>query len=368
MIVAKSKLARTLQIGLAATIAATGAVALFSAPAQAAAATLSPTTGTDSTKVIVAVTGTGYMNAAKVAQVSPTVGQFGVVFSSAACATARPSAATSTLFEADKVSVASATRLIVTTPNTLTLGTASAPKAWNLCVYKTGGPANTLLSNATYTVYAAPTLTDGTGGAPEPIEPVAGGVAGGETVTVNGTGFSAKTTAKLEGKAFTNIVVAKDGKSFTATVPAGVAGASDLLVTTEGGTTIAADGNDKYTYQNAITVEPSSGWDGTTVTIHGAGFAAALDTTVNANAAVLFTASGAAYTVASEKLVILPAAITIVSDNEIVFDIPSSIATVAKSGAYNLIVTKDKSHATGGAANPYMTVVSSGSSITIASF
>jgi hypothetical protein len=363
MIVAKSKLARTLQIGLAATVVATGSVALFSAPAQAAAVTLSPATGTASTAVITAVTGTGFMNAAKVAQVSADVTNYGVVFSGAACATARPSAETATLFKAGKISVSSATRLIVTTPATLTLGTASAPKAWNLCVYKTGGPANTLIGNATYTVYAAPTLD-----ATTPIAPAVGGVAGGETVTVTGTGFTSKTTAKLGGIALTGITVATGGLTFTAVVPAGVAGAADLIVTTEGGATgttaLPVDGDDAYTYQNSIVVDPPSGWDGVTVTIRGAGFVANF-AAANTDAGVVFAPSGATYAAADVIATVAATDITVVSDNEIVFDVPTAIATTAKTGAYNLRVAEDTGDDAGGG---FLTAVSSGSTFTVAQF
>ena len=62
--------------------------------------------------------------------------------------------------------------------------------------------------------------------------------AGGYTITVAGTYFTSKTTATIDGVALTSVKAAKDGASFTATVPkwAGTIGSPlDIIATNEGG-------------------------------------------------------------------------------------------------------------------------------------
>src|SRR5262249_12241985 len=107
------------------------------------------------------------------------------------------------------------------------------------------------------------------------ITPSAGPALGGGTVTIVGTNFTSKTTATLGGNAMTSVVVASDGLSFTATVPAHAASSTavDLKVTTEGG---AVTKTAYYTYQNGIVVSPSTmvGSALQTLDISGVGFSA----------------------------------------------------------------------------------------------
>ncbi|MCS5495698.1 IPT/TIG domain-containing protein [Cnuibacter physcomitrellae] len=67
------------------------------------------------------------------------------------------------------------------------------------------------------------------------ISPASGTTAGGEKVTLRGTAFSTGDVVTFGGEPATDVVVAEDGRSLTATTPAHAAGAVDVTVTTAGG-------------------------------------------------------------------------------------------------------------------------------------
>jgi hypothetical protein len=62
------------------------------------------------------------------------------------------------------------------------------------------------------------------------INPASGPVAGGQTVTITGTGFTPQTTVLFGTAAATGIVVSADGTSLTAVTPAGTAGVQTVTV------------------------------------------------------------------------------------------------------------------------------------------
>jgi hypothetical protein len=114
-----------------------------------------------------------------------------------------------------------------------------------------------------------------------------------------GVGFTAKSTASLNGLALTGVKVAKDLKSLTGVVPptstipkitdkVNLGGSTNnLTVTSEGGPSAATDGNpnstqDDYKYVNSVTVAPklASIAAGTTLTVTGKGFSTILNPTV----------------------------------------------------------------------------------------
>lgn len=64
----------------------------------------------------------------------------------------------------------------------------------------------------------------------EGIEPDWGAATGGETVTISGQAIDAAAIVTIGGVAATDVVVAVDGTSLTATVPAHVAGRTDVIV------------------------------------------------------------------------------------------------------------------------------------------
>jgi uncharacterized repeat protein (TIGR02543 family) len=125
---------------------------------------------------------------------------------------------------------------------------------------------------------AAPTVTA--------VSPSSGSTAGGDTVTITGTGFTGATGAaavEFGGTAATSYTVVSDTE-ITAISPAGSAGNVDITVTTAGGTSTTGS-VDQFTYNTGTSaaaptvtaVSPSSGSTagGTTVTITGTGFTGA---------------------------------------------------------------------------------------------
>lgn len=100
------------------------------------------------------------------------------------------------------------------------------------------------------------------------LSPVSGSSAGGNTVTLTGTGLSTATSVSFGPNAVTPTVVS-DG-TLTVVVPAGTAGPVGVTVTTAGGTNNGLT----YTYVDAptiLSVSPTSGptSGGTAVTITG---------------------------------------------------------------------------------------------------
>ncbi len=107
------------------------------------------------------------------------------------------------------------------------------------------------------------------------ISPSSGPATGGSVVTINGSGFTAGSTAKFGTAAATGVVYVS-ATQITATSPAGV-GVVDVTVTTSGSTSVIS-GSDQFSYVPSVTsISPSSGQasGGTVVTINGSGFTAA---------------------------------------------------------------------------------------------
>jgi hypothetical protein len=157
------------------------------------------------------------------------------------------------------VTVVSATSITCTTA-------AQAAGAVNITVTNPSLVSSTLLNG--YTYQPAPTVTS--------LSPTGGALAGGNLITVNGTGFVAGATVDLGGSACGGVTVVSSTQ-ITCTTTAHAAGAVTATVTnadTQSGNLAAA-----FTYQAAPTVTaiaPTSGFAvGTTaVTITGTGFLA----------------------------------------------------------------------------------------------
>ncbi|MBG0562549.1 IPT/TIG domain-containing protein [Actinoplanes aureus] len=158
---------------------------------------------------------------------------------------------------------------------------------WAVCAYDSDSTTtSTLLATALYTLTLKPTITS--------ISPKSSPAAGGQLITVTGTGFAPVTTpitATAGGIPLTNIKVAANGNSFTATTGARAADSSlPLIVTAPGGTVSSLDPDNNglpqdgdpatadapiaFSYSNGITITPNTGAVGTMVTIDvtGAGF------------------------------------------------------------------------------------------------
>ena len=79
------------------------------------------------------------------------------------------------------------------------------------------------------------------------LSPASGSVNGGETITVNGSGFSVSTpTVAFGSVAATSVSVIDDTKASVVT-PAQAAATVDVIVTTSAGASVASDAS-KYTY------------------------------------------------------------------------------------------------------------------------
>lgn len=139
------------------------------------------------------------------------------------------------------------------TVNSATQVTATAPAGTGTVDIRITTPGGTSATSAAdqYTYVAAPTVTG--------VAPNSGSTAGGTAVTITGTGLSGATSVTFGGNAASNVVIAGDGQSLTATTPAGSAGAATVSVTTPGGTGQLAGG---YTYvvltAPSVTTQPQN--------------------------------------------------------------------------------------------------------------
>ena len=151
--------------------------------------------------------------------------------------------------------------------NSLTV-TVPAEAAGTVNVTVTTPVGTSAVSAADQYIYeAAPTVTA--------VNPVAGPLAGGTSVTLTGTNFSAATTVNFG--ATTGTITLVTPTSITVTSPPETAGTVNVTVVTPSGTS-ATSGSDSFTYEGAPTITaainpvagPAGG--GTSVTITGTGF------------------------------------------------------------------------------------------------
>ncbi|MFD5140706.1 IPT/TIG domain-containing protein [Streptomyces sp. NPDC058378] len=165
-------------------------------------------------------------------------------------------------------------------------------------------------------------------GAPfkQSLSPTSGSTAGGETVTINGTGLSSATSVAFGANTAVPTVIS-DGQ-ITVAVPAGPAGSVGVSVTTAGGTNNGLS----YTYVAAPTVTtvvptagPTSG--GTTVTVSGTGLTSTTQVTFDGN----------------------PAPFTVISDTAV-----SAVTPPGAAGPVDVVVTNDAGSATATDAFTYL--------------
>jgi hypothetical protein len=359
MRITKSTTRRVLGICLAAALVIAGTV-VTAGTSQAAALALkiSVATGPSAGGLVVSVTGGTFKDGS--GSLIRTASN-GVQFQSATTCSSAPDTPTS----GSPTSVVNATKSIFTTKLTVTtpaldLGTSNAAKAYKLCVYDAdSSPA--LFGSVTFTVYPKPTVSS--------ISPTAGSSLGGGTVTVVGTGFTAKSTAKVGGTALTGIKIVSASK-LTGVLPAHLAQENvNVAVTSEGGTNTS---NTLFDYKNAITVAPSFAKTGSgdSIEITGVGFDS-LDFSGQATVAFVVGAydAGSGGTKVND-FVDECDNIAVVDDSTITCDVPSSGLT---AGAYTVTVLDEKRATDVGgspdvAAPTFQTVVSSGATLTVATF
>ncbi len=141
----------------------------------------------------------------------------------------------------------------------------------------------------TYTTPPVPTVTN--------VSPPSGPSPGGTTVTITGTGLTGATTVDFGSTDPALFYTVNSPTSITVTTPAAAIGPVDVTVTTPGGTSPTSTA-DRFTYvappQPAVTnVSPSSGPNGTFVTITGTSFLGAMAVDFGTTPASTYTVSSA---------------------------------------------------------------------------
>ncbi len=222
----------------------------------------------------------GASTAPTITSVAPTSGSAaggqtvtikGTGFTGATAVTFGTTAATS-------YTVVSAIKITAKTP-------AHAAGLVDVSVTTDGGTSAVVVADRyTFTAAGGPTITS--------IAPVSGSPAGGQTVTIKGTGFTGATAVTFGSTAAASYTVVSAIK-ITARTPAHAAGLVDVSVTTAGGTS-AAVAADQYTFAPAPTVTsvaPSTGpaAGGQTITITGTEFTGVTAVKFNSVAAASFT-------------------------------------------------------------------------------
>ncbi len=223
----------------------------YTAAATPTVTGLSTTSGSTGGGTAVIVTGTGFTNATEVT--------FGGV-------------------PADTVVVNSDIQLTVLAPPD-TAGTVDVQ-----VTTAAGTSATSSADQYTYAAAAAPSVTQ--------VSLATGPTAGGNPVTIDGSGFTGATSVLFGNVAATNFVVNSDGSIF-AWAPAAAAGTVDITVTTPSGTSTTTSA-DHYTFVAPPVVSgvsPNSGptTGGTSVTISGSGFTGATSVMFGSVAATSFT-------------------------------------------------------------------------------
>jgi hypothetical protein len=170
---------------------------------------------------------------------------------------------------ATAVSVVNSTTITATTP---------AGSAGAVTVKVTVNSQSGSLTNG-FTYVVAPTVTG--------VSPSSGTTAGGTTITITGTNFTAGATVTVGGTAATGVTVV-NSTTITATTPAGDAGAVTVTVTNPGSQSGSLANGYTYVIVPTVTsVSPNNGSTagGTAVTITGTNFAAGATVTFGGTAA-----------------------------------------------------------------------------------
>jgi hypothetical protein len=343
---------RAISLVAAAALAATGTVTLASSSyAAAAALTVTGKTGPTTAGAVYTITGKGDVFKTSGGSSLVKSGATGIQFNNAATCPAAPAVVSGTaIANATVKTIVDSSKVIVTAP---LLGlTASKPTKYNICVYANAD--DSLLGSGSITAYAPPTVSS--------VTPNSGAAAGGATVKIVGTEFTKTSKATLDGVALGSVKVATDGLSLTGVVPAHAAGASSIVVTTEGGSTSATT----YTYVNAIKVSPTTGTgtSGDVITVKGVGFTSGF--TFASSSSVVLTRG--AYSSADgdadldvDSILYTCGSVQVISDTELTCELP----TVAVDGSYSVVVVKNNAVAAGA---PGASVISSSATYTVADF
>ncbi|HWS31632.1 MAG TPA: IPT/TIG domain-containing protein [Actinoplanes sp.] len=274
--------------------------------------------------------------------------------------------------------------------NGLVLDAGQSSAKWSVCLYDNDTASGTLLASTSYTLVQKPTITS--------VSPTASQVSGGTTITVNGTGFLPFTspnipiTASIGGAPLSNIKVAANGASFTATTgPRGAGTGQYLTVIAPGGKVVSSDPDNNpatfespilFEYSNGINVTPNLAASGSSITldITGGGFS---DLTFDANGsptsanAHVFLVRGS-YLAAGNRGVAECTDVVVIADTELICNLDLTAGSLNSTtgastpnipvpdGAYTVTVVANGATTAGADAQP--TIVSSGSTFTVAAY
>ena len=119
------------------------------------------------------------------------------------------------------------------------------------------------------------------------IDPASGYAGGGTAVTIAGGNLQEGATVTIGGAEATDVVVAGDGTSITATTPAGAVGAADVAVNNADGGSASLSGGFTYTGVSVSGIDPAEGSvsGGQSVTISGGNFQDGASVTIGGAAA-----------------------------------------------------------------------------------
>ncbi|GAA3395918.1 IPT/TIG domain-containing protein [Cryptosporangium minutisporangium] len=171
-------------------------------------------------------------------------------------------------YPAQSVRYITPTRLVVQVPP---LPAVAAGTRWYVCVYSVASGASTVIANTTAAAFTSYPVANVTA-----VEPNSGPSAGGNTFTIEGTGFGASTTANtvtIGGVAAR--VTAATASLITAVAPPGLGADRPIVVTTPAGqATFTTPTEAEYDYLDALSVTPQTApaTAAATLVITGSGF------------------------------------------------------------------------------------------------
>lgn len=290
-------------------------------------------------------------------------------------------------------------KIAFSVPTGLTLQTGQTSAKFNVCAYdSTNTTTSTLLATAAYTIATRPTITG--------ITPASSPALGGQTITINGTGFATTTTGNtvtVGGTSLTGLKVNASGTSITGTTAARGSGTGlAVIVTTPGGSVSSLDPDNNglpedadpltladnpipFSYSNGATITPNTAPTDTSValSINGVGFRGLTFTTTTGgtpsddNSHVLLV--DGAYTPTTNHGVEECLNVLVISDTELVctLRLNDDVGVTAAGGAANTtdagegtytvtVVTNGDPAVNADVANP--SIVNSGATFTVAPY
>ncbi|MCI0342026.1 MAG: IPT/TIG domain-containing protein [Planctomycetales bacterium] len=185
---------------------------------------------------------------------------------------------------------AAATSVVLVSATSITAVTpAGAAGAANVVVTNPDSQAATLVNGFTYTSGAAPAPTLAS------VSPASGPTAGGQLVTLSGTGFQTGASVTFGGTAATSVTVLSAGTLTCVTPATGTPGAVSVTITNPDTQSATLTGGYTYVAPPALSsISPTSGSSlgGTAVTLSGTSFQAGATVLVGASLATSVAVTG----------------------------------------------------------------------------